>query len=125
MMEVFEVTGGNIDRLNYQDATAVIVCFDVTKTYSLERVESHWKPAISRCDSRVPVVLAGNKVDLRQEDCVTRAEGFSVAERIAAAAYVECSAKSAESVDRLFTVAATEQCEVSQCCSCCHRCTVL
>lgn len=56
----------------------------------------------------VPVVLVGNKIDLRSDESalqVTFDQGKEASERIGAKGYVECSAKNAENVKEVFRAA--------------------
>lgn len=63
---------------------------------------------------QVPVMLVGNKKDLRDDaemehlgkKIVTTEEGKAIAEKIGAVAYLECSAKSRDGLKEVFETAA-------------------
>ncbi len=66
----------------------------------------------------VPIILVGNKKDLRndenirrellkiEQEPVTLEEGLAMAERIGASTYLECSARTKEGVREVFETAA-------------------
>lgn len=66
----------------------------------------------------MPYIIVGNKVDLRndpdalnamgiQDKPVTKEEGLSMAKKVGAIAYLECSAKTQEGLGEVFTTAVT------------------
>ncbi|ORX68609.1 hypothetical protein DL89DRAFT_268405 [Linderina pennispora] len=81
---------------------------------SLENVSRKWYPNIVRYAPGLPVVIAGLKLDLRNDielvenlaksgtHPVTETEGRRMAKRIGAKAYVECSALDCRGIDRIF-----------------------
>ena len=44
-----------------------LVCFSVSDTVSLERVESKWIPEVNHHCPGVPIMLVGTKSDLRED----------------------------------------------------------
>lgn len=60
----------------------------------------------------MPILLVGNKVDLRdgartkEKLLVTWKQGYLMAQKIGAYAYLECSAKMRQGVTRVFEIAA-------------------
>ena len=59
------------DRLrpySYPDTDVVIVCFSVDNPDSLENVRLNWIPEVRYfCGANVPILLVGNKMDLRYQ----------------------------------------------------------
>ncbi|KAK7494842.1 hypothetical protein BaRGS_00013969 [Batillaria attramentaria] len=56
------------DRLrpySYPDTDAVIICFSVDNPDSLDNVLLNWMPEVRYFCGKVPILLAGNKADLR------------------------------------------------------------
>ncbi|ODM96509.1 Ras-like GTP-binding protein Rho1 [Orchesella cincta] len=104
--------------LSYPNSNAVLVCFAVDAPDSLENVAEKWSPEIQYYCRDIPVILVGNKMDLRddpntihklskkQQEPVTFGDGVWVAQKIGAQAYLECSAKSGERVQNVFETAA-------------------
>ncbi|ODM87034.1 Ras-like GTP-binding protein Rho1 [Orchesella cincta] len=104
--------------LSYPNSNAVLVCFAVDAPDSLENVAEKWSPEIQYYCRGIPVILVGNKMDLRddpntihklskkQQEPVTFADAVWVAQKIGAQAYLECSAKSGERVQNVFETAA-------------------
>ncbi|XP_025108462.1 rho-related GTP-binding protein RhoA-B-like isoform X1 [Pomacea canaliculata] len=88
----------------------ILMCFSISHPDSLQNIPDKWNPKMQHFCSGVPIILVGNKKDLR-DDPVTRADlvssekGKAMAERIGAAAYVECSAKTNEGVHEVLKTA--------------------
>lgn len=59
------------DRLrpySYPDTDVVIICFSVDNPNSLENVRLNWIPEVRYfCGNDVPILLVGNKMDLRSQ----------------------------------------------------------
>lgn len=103
--------------LSYGQANVVVMCFTLDNPDSLSNVEYKWEPEIRHYLPKVPIVLVGNKRDVRDDyrpplvlprnykPPVTAAEGRAVASRIRAAAYVECSALKRIGVKEVFDAA--------------------
>ena len=93
------------------------MCFSIDSPDSLENIPEKWTPEVRHFCPTVPIVLVGNKKDLRFDD-VTRRElakskqepvktedGRAMAEKIGAYAYLECSAKLNEGAREVFETA--------------------
>ena len=84
---------------------------------SLENVKAKWIGEALHFCPKLPVLLVGCKLDLRDDPAtiaelhnhrhspVTRAEGEAVAKAISAAGFIECSAKMDISVEQVFQMA--------------------
>lgn len=105
--------------LSYPDTDVVLMCFSIDSPDSLANVLEKWAPEVRHfCGQRVPLILVGNKIDLRHDKNVkndlskfkqaplTSEEGRAMFERIKAYAYKECSAKTREGVRDVFETAA-------------------
>ena len=103
--------------LSYPDADVVLICYSVDNPDSLKNVSEKWWPEVRHFCPNVPVIVVGNKADLRTDEKtiakldvlrqkpVESSEGREVATRIAAVAYQECSAKNNDGVREVFEVA--------------------
>ncbi|KPU76974.1 uncharacterized protein Dana_GF11290, isoform F [Drosophila ananassae] len=122
--------------LSYPDTDVILMCFSVDSPDSLENIPEKWTPEVSRTKvsivftkltnnslqvkhfcPNVPIILVGNKKDLRndpntirdlakmKQEPVKPQEGRAMAEKINAFAYLECSAKSKEGVRDVFETA--------------------
>lgn len=103
--------------LSYGQANVVLMCFTIDNPDSLTNVEFKWEPEIRHYLPKVPIVLVGNKKDIRDDyrpplvlprnykPPVTSSEARAVASRIRAAAYVECSALKKIGVREVFDAA--------------------
>lgn len=118
--------------LSYPNADAVIVCYSIDTPESLANVVEKWSPEVRYFCRDVPVILVGNKKDLRDlrdgdgiresetgppvtvehatdgkqtEPMLVREQGQTVADEIGAFAFLECSAKTKEGVRDVFVAA--------------------
>ena len=104
--------------LCYPQTDVFLVCFSVVCPNSFDRIQEKWYPEISHHCPGVPIVLVGNKIDLRDDpntiatlrerriSPVTREQGLEMAKRIKAVKYVECSALTGENLKDVFHTAA-------------------
>ncbi|XP_054715797.1 ras-like GTP-binding protein rhoA [Uloborus diversus] len=103
--------------LSYPGTDVVLICFGIDDPDSLANVPEKWVPEVRHFCPNVPIILVGNKKDLRCDD-VTRSEladrnrkpvsveqAYFVAQAIDAYAYIECSAKYKDGVTQVFGVA--------------------
>ena len=103
--------------LSYPNTDAILMCFSIDNPESLENIAEKWTPEVKHFCPNVPIILVGNKKDLRNDDdikqesakmnqeSVKAEDGRSMAERINACAYLECSAKTKEGVREVFETA--------------------
>jgi len=111
------------------DADVIIICYSVSNPDSLDNVVERWLPEVRHFCPRRPVILAGNKVDLRPpttsaetpgvddvtvmsgnsrpDEYVSKVRGDKVAEEIGALRLIECSAKTRHGVRDVFLAAAS------------------
>lgn len=100
--------------LSYQEASVVLVCFDVTNPTSFENVLIKWIPEVKHFCRNTPLILIGCKTDLRKDkECarklramnlepITYVQGEQACKEIYAEVYLECSAKFQENVEDIF-----------------------
>lgn len=86
--------------LAYPGTHVFLVCFSVVSRTSLDNVESYWVKEIRQHDAKVPIVLCGTKLDMRDnpemlrkltemgEKPVTTEEAEQLAKKIGAYGYV-------------------------------------
>ena len=102
---------------SYTGTDVMLISFSIDNPDSFENIPERWAPEVHTFCPKVPVVLVGNKKDLRN-DPATIAElkemnqkplqvedGQAMAEQIKAVTYIECSAKNNEGVDEVFVTA--------------------
>ena len=103
------------DRLrpiSYPDTDVLLVCFAVNDRDSLNNISAKWLPEVRHYCPKVPMVLVGTKIDLRQTEasptvkCISKEEGVVLAKRVGAKLYLESSAKTGEGVVTVFKEAA-------------------
>ncbi|XP_033121699.1 ras-like GTP-binding protein Rho1 isoform X2 [Anneissia japonica] len=103
--------------LSYPDTDVILMCFSIDNPDSLENIPEKWTPEVKHFCPNVPVILVGNKKDLRNDDNtrkelakmkqepVKTEEGRAMADKIQAFQYLECSAKANEGVREVFETA--------------------
>lgn len=103
--------------LSYPDSDVVLMCFSVDNPDSLQNITEVWTPEVRHFCPTVPIILVGNKTDLRNdeetihelakanEEPIRTEEGRATSERIGAYAFCECSAKLNEGVREVFETA--------------------
>eukprot|EP00730_Choanoeca_flexa_P015434 TRINITY_DN7088_c0_g1_i1.p1 TRINITY_DN7088_c0_g1~~TRINITY_DN7088_c0_g1_i1.p1 ORF type:complete len:193 (+),score=38.79 TRINITY_DN7088_c0_g1_i1:223-801(+) len=108
----------HIRPLSYQDAHVFLICFAVDNRDSFDNVENKWVPEMKQYCPKVPYVVVGCKTDLRNDDAaqanvasknqtmVTKAEATTMAGKVGAYTYEECSAKDGDNVKGVFEKAA-------------------
>ncbi|KAK7507873.1 hypothetical protein BaRGS_00000838 [Batillaria attramentaria] len=106
-----------IRPLAYPETSVFLVCFSIVSPASLENVQHKWYPEVTHHCPNTPIVLVGTKLDLRdnpeikrhlskqQKKPVSTAEGHSMAWKIGAVKYMECSALTQEGLQSVFVEA--------------------
>nr|XP_061803408.1 rho-related GTP-binding protein RhoA-D isoform X3 [Nerophis lumbriciformis] len=117
---VFENYIEDYDRLrplSYPDTDVILMCFSIDSPDSLENIPEKWTPEVKHFCPNVPIILVGNKKDLRNDENTRRElakmkqepvksdEGRDMANRISAFGYLECSAKTKDGVREVFEMA--------------------
>ena len=104
--------------LSYPDTDVILMCFSINSPDSLKNIPKKRAPEVKQFCRNVPIILVGNKKDLRndpntikelgkmKQEPVKLEEGSAMAEQIHAFAYHECSARSKEEVREVFNTAA-------------------
>ncbi|GAA48944.1 hypothetical protein T265_09132 [Opisthorchis viverrini] len=103
--------------LSYPDTDVILMCFSIDSTDSRDNIVEKWYSEVKHFCPNVPIILVGNKKDLRnderarhelakmRQEMVKPEEGRMLAEQISAYAYLECSAKTKEGVREVFETA--------------------
>jgi len=103
--------------LSYPDTDVILMCFSIDSTDSLENLAEKWYPEVKHFCPNVPILMVGNKRDLREDERaihdltkmrqeIVKPENCRLmAEKLNAYAYLECSAKTKEGVREVFEAA--------------------
>lgn len=101
--------------LSYPQTDVFVICFSIISLPSFENVSSKWYPEISHYAPKIPIILVGTKMDLRDNketllDCkernnwpmITYKQGLIKAKEINAVKYCECSAITQKGLKEVF-----------------------
>ncbi|XP_053393130.1 ras-related C3 botulinum toxin substrate 1-like isoform X2 [Mercenaria mercenaria] len=97
--------------LSYPQTDVFLICFSLVARDSYENVKQQWYPEITHHCPDTPIVLVGTKMDLRDDDKeqesvlktgISFVEGRSLAQKIQAVKYVECSARTGKNTKLVF-----------------------
>lgn len=103
--------------LSYPDTDVILMCFSMDSPDSLENIPEKWTPEVKHFCPNVPIILVGNKRDLRNDEVTKRElsklkqepvrydDGKAMADKIYAYDYLECSAKTKDGVREVFETA--------------------
>merc|ERR1712156_860538 len=58
--------------LSYPDTDVILMCFSIDSPDSLDNIPEKWTPEAKHFCPNVPIILVGNKKDLRNDDSVKR-----------------------------------------------------
>jgi len=103
--------------LSYPDTDVILMCFSIDSPDSLENIPEKWTPEVRHFCPNVPIILVGNKKDLRMDESTKRElakmkqepvrqdDGRAMSDKIGAFGYLECSAKTKDGVRAVFETA--------------------
>jgi len=104
--------------LSYPGADVVLLCFSLVAKGTYEAIREKWHPEVNHYLPKIPHVLVGTKLDLRESktadphasefDPISTEEGQEMAKRIGAARYIEVSALKGKNLEELYHVAVDE-----------------
>mmetsp|Transcript_27439 Transcript_27439/g.47745 ORF Transcript_27439/g.47745 Transcript_27439/m.47745 type:complete len:195 (+) Transcript_27439:1494-2078(+) len=100
--------------LSYPQTDVFLLCFSITSPPSFENVSSKWWPEIKHHAPKVPFILVGTKLDLRDDQTtierlrqkhqtpVQNSVGTAKAQELGAFKYLECSALTQDGLKQVF-----------------------
>ena len=106
--------------ISYTDSDVILLCYSIDNPDSLSNIGTKWNPEIKFYCPTKPVILVGNKKDLRNDpdvikdlrqkhqEIVRTEQGKRMANRIGAVDFFECSAKTRQGLNEIFMGAAKE-----------------
>ena len=134
---LFDTSGQeDYDRLrplSYPQTDVFLVCFSLVSPATLENVAEKWAPEIKHHCPNTPMILVGTNLDLQDDAAtierlkemglapITRKQGKAMQRRIAAVAYMECSALTKVGLKDVFDEAIRTAMQ-GMSCTCIHCC---
>ena len=98
--------------LSYPLTNIFLVCYSITRRASYENVSFKWVPEITHHAPETPFILVGTKIDLRQNNReeieklqiipLQTEDGETLANKIEAAGFVECSSLTLDGLTNVF-----------------------
>lgn len=85
-------------------ATVFLVCFNGSKTLTLESVTERWVPEIRSFCPKVPIILVKTKSDEKDDVKITNQATQAYKKLIQAVHYVECSSLTQENIELLLSL---------------------
>jgi len=104
--------------LSYPQTDIFLAIFSLISPISFDHIEHKWFPEITHNCPGVPILLVGNKLDMREDPGaiktlaeqkmapVAKTQALEMAKRINAIKYMECSAKTQKGLKEVFMTAA-------------------
>ena len=102
-----------IRKSYYQGAKGAIIVFDISRPDTFTQIQSWINEMQNQQDSIIPMVIVGNKADLRESDSVRESEAQDYVKKLSEWAnleinYFEASALTGLNVDQLFSTLVEE-----------------
>jgi small GTP-binding protein len=91
-----------LHKVYYNGANGVILGFDLTRSHTFVNVKNWHAELVKFGLSDVPIILTGNKADLKEERKVTGPHIDHMKEQLGIQEYIETSAKDGENVKKMF-----------------------
>uniref|UniRef100_UPI00358ECFEF rho-related GTP-binding protein RhoQ-like isoform X2 n=1 Tax=Myxine glutinosa TaxID=7769 RepID=UPI00358ECFEF len=100
--------------LSYPNTDVFMICFSVVNPSSFHNVKEEWVTELRKCCPKVPYLLVGTQIDLRdasktltrlsemKEKPITFQQGMKLAKEIGACCYLECSALTQKGLKAVF-----------------------
>jgi small GTP-binding protein len=91
----------SLTRNYFRGAMGIVVVYDVTRGETFEMITKWMYDINSYCDTSIPVVLVGNKIDMKGERVISSREGRELAEMFKVF-FFECSSKDGTNIEEIF-----------------------
>ncbi|XP_041998906.1 protein MCM10 homolog isoform X1 [Salvia splendens] len=115
-LSLFDTAGqedyNRLRPLSYREADVFILVFSLISKPSYNNVHVKWISELRHFGPKVPIILVGTKIDLREDEQffvehpgaipISTAQGEELKKMIGASAYIECSSKTQENVKAVF-----------------------
>ena len=110
VLQIWDFAGE--DRFRYliptyiRGASGGIFMYDITRYSSIKNIND-WLDTLKIHDtplhSEIPILLVGGKLDLEEKRAIDCKEAYNLAKTLNLKGFIECSAKTGENVEQIFT----------------------
>lgn len=87
----------------YEGASGAIFVFDVTNRPAFFQIKSWIEECSKHVSGRIPCILVGNKIDLKEDRVIIKPQAHNLAEKYGFK-YIETSAKTGKNIKNLFNL---------------------
>jgi len=111
-------TGGqetfkHLRKTSYPNSDILVICFSLDNKESFDNISNAWMPEMKKLCPGVPMILVGNKRDLRDEaqspkGFIKESKGHAVAKKHKMLCYIETSSLDDINVTKVFETAISE-----------------
>ncbi|TFG26640.1 MAG: GTP-binding protein [Promethearchaeota archaeon] len=94
-----------------------IFMYDITRHSSIENVESWLEVFKKSFESRfidIPLIMVGGKTDLEEKRVISKEEGSEMAKKYNFFEFIECSSKTGENVEEIFSIISRKMLDSAQ-----------
>lgn len=91
-----------LHKVYYNGANAVIIMFDLTQSASFTNIKNWHKEIVKYNLKDIPIILVGNKTDLKKERKIIKPMADSLMEQLDISVYFETSALDGNHVNAVF-----------------------
>jgi Ras-related C3 botulinum toxin substrate 1 len=104
-------------QLSYTNTDVFLLCFSIVSPTSFDNIKAKWFPELNHFCPKVPIILVGTKLDLRENttiieklnkngfNVISYEQGQDLAKQIGAKLYLECSALTQQGLNNVFNEA--------------------
>ena len=86
----------------FRSADIAVLCFDVTNIDSFMSLDAWINELNQKAPEHTKLVIAGNKIDMREERVIEKERAREYSENNGAVGYIEVSAKTGDGIEELF-----------------------
>ncbi|MHA1730040.1 MAG: Rab family GTPase [Promethearchaeota archaeon] len=91
-----------LHKVYYNGANGVIMMFDLTQSHTFTNVKNWYKELVKYNLKNIPIILVGNKTDLRKERKIIKPMAETLMDQLGISVYFETSALDGTNINNVF-----------------------